>query len=65
MATTFQSFKRTKLYRAMQSNPAAYGSDEDIEDAFHDMRERIEGGEDPEEVLHEEGIEPDYIFDLL
>jgi len=30
------------------------------------MRERvIEDFEDPEEVLYEYGLEPDYIFDLL
>lgn len=29
-------------------------------------RERVEMGEDPEEVLFEEfGLEPDYIFDLI
>lgn len=29
-------------------------------------RERVECGDDPEEVLYEEfGLEPDYIFDLI
>lgn len=29
------------------------------------MQESIEDGEDPEEVLFEYGLEPDYIFDLI
>jgi len=29
------------------------------------MRERVAEGEDPEEVLYEEGLEPDYVLDLL
>ncbi|SHI61131.1 hypothetical protein SAMN02745671_01141 [Anaerovibrio lipolyticus DSM 3074] len=30
-----------------------------------DMRKRVWEGEDPEEVLYEEGLEPDYVFDLI
>ena len=30
-----------------------------------EMRARVMDGEDPEEVLYEEGLEPDYVFDLL
>lgn len=30
-----------------------------------EMRSRVLEGEDPEEVLYEEGLEPDYIFDLI
>ena len=30
-----------------------------------EMRERMMEGEDPEELLHEEGLEPDYVMDLL
>jgi len=29
------------------------------------MHERVLEGEDPEEVLYEIGLEPDYVFDLL
>lgn len=29
------------------------------------MRLRLEEGEDPEDILYEEGFEPDYIPDLL
>lgn len=30
-----------------------------------DLRERVVDGEDPEELLHEIGLEPDYIWDIL
>ena len=30
-----------------------------------EMRQRVREGEDPEEVLYEEGLEPDYILDLM
>lgn len=30
-----------------------------------EMRERVWEGENPEEVLYDEGLEPDYIFDLI
>ena len=32
---------------------------------IEEMKERVIEGEDPEEVLYEEGLEPDYVFDLL
>ena len=32
---------------------------------IRDMRERVMEGEDPEEILYEEGLEPDYVMDLL
>jgi hypothetical protein len=30
-----------------------------------EMIERVWTGEDPEEILFEEGLEPDYVFDIL
>jgi hypothetical protein len=30
-----------------------------------EMRERMFNGEDPEELLYEVGLEPDYVMDLL
>jgi hypothetical protein len=38
---------------------------EDALSEINEMRSRIYEGEDPEEVLHEFGFEPDYIFDLI
>ena len=37
----------------------------EAEELRKEMQERMEEGEDPEEILHEEGLEPDYIMDLL
>lgn len=30
-----------------------------------EMRQRVYEGENPEDVLYGEGLEPDYIFDLI
>lgn len=38
---------------------------DDAENELAEMRDRVENGEDPEEVLIEIGLEPDYIFELL
>jgi hypothetical protein len=38
---------------------------DEARDAIHEMQQRVIDGEDPEEVLHEIGLEPDYIFDIL
>jgi len=39
---------------------------EEADDLIADMKARIQEGEDPEEILHDEcGLEPDYIFELL
>ena len=32
---------------------------------LEEMRERVLEGENPEELLYEIGLEPDYIFDLF
>lgn len=32
---------------------------------INEMKQRVWDGEDPEEILYEEGLEPDYVFDLL
>jgi hypothetical protein len=38
---------------------------EEAEDVIQEMKERVKEGDDPEEVLFDEGFEPDYIFDIL
>ncbi len=39
---------------------------EQSEEIVSEMRKRIMNGcEDPEELLFEEGLEPDYVFDLI
>ena len=34
-------------------------------DELDDMKERVIYGEDPEEILYEIGLEPDFVFALL
>ncbi len=38
---------------------------EEAEAIICDMLESVLMGNDPEEVLYEEGLEPDYVLDLL
>lgn len=38
---------------------------EEASQVVSEMRDRIYEGENPEEVLYDEGLEPDYIFDLI
>lgn len=40
-------------------------SEAEAEDIIHEMRERVFDGEDPEEILYENGLEPDYVFELI
>lgn len=54
---------KTKLYSAMIESERYTDSEAKL--AIADLRARVENGEDPEEVLHEEGFEPDYVFDLM
>lgn len=38
---------------------------DEARDLIKEMRERAEDGEDPEELLHEVGLEPDYVWDII
>ena len=38
---------------------------EEATELVKEMRERVLDGENPEEVLYDEGLEPDYIFELI
>jgi hypothetical protein len=37
----------------------------DAQELIRDMKRAVAEGEDPEELLHAEGLEPDYVMDLL
>lgn len=37
----------------------------EAQEIIEEWRSRVSDGEDPEELLFDEGFEPDYIFDLL
>ena len=54
--------RNTELHRAL------IGQGNTIKEADKIMKGMIRGagrGENPEELLHEQGLEPDYVFDLL
>lgn len=38
---------------------------DEARETIRDMQQRVIDGEDPEELLHEIGLEPDYIWDIL
>lgn len=40
-------------------------TDEEAEEMIMEMKQRMYEGENPEELLFDEGLEPDYIFDLI
>lgn len=40
-------------------------SKSEANDLIKEMRSRVTDGEDPEEVLYESGLEPDYLFELI
>jgi hypothetical protein len=40
-------------------------NDKELMEAINEMLERIQDGENPQEILEENGFEIDYLFDLL
>jgi hypothetical protein len=40
-------------------------SEDEAKHAIKEMKIQVADGEDPEEVLYENGLEPDYIFEIL
>jgi len=55
--------KRTELFTAMMA--CGRYEEQDAVDAIQTMRESVDDGDDPEELLNDEGFEPDYILDIL
>ena len=43
-----------------QGNPI-----EDVDEIISSMQDDVMNGADPEEILYEYGLEPDYVMDLL
>lgn len=37
----------------------------EAEQAIREMQDRVMEGEDPEEILYEINLEPDYVFDII
>ena len=40
-------------------------TDSEANELIHEMKDRVYEGENPEEILYEIGLEPDYIFDII
>lgn len=40
-------------------------TEEEADKKISEMKALFEAGDDPEDILHNEGFEPDYIFDLI
>lgn len=40
-------------------------SEKEAQEYVQELQDRAADGEDPEELLYDEGLEPDYVFDLL
>ena len=38
---------------------------EEADEIVQEMKERVREGENPEDVLFEEGFEPDYFYDII
>ena len=49
-------------YAVMQKEDCSFGEAERI---VNEMKLRVIKGENPEEVLYDEGLEPDYFIDLI
>ena len=64
MAELDSRIRGSELFKAMRESGNYTGDDEVVETIFGMMQE-VENGADPEEVLLENGIDPDYVLDLL
>lgn len=61
---SINDIKKTDLFRVMVER-GDDGGESDVVAEIKDMRKRVDDGEDPEEVLYDVGLEPDYLFDLI
>lgn len=50
------------LFEALIAN--GYSNEEALQE-IKEMRNRVASGENPEEILYEYGLEPDYFFELI
>lgn len=53
----------TELVRVLMNRDGI--SKKEAQEIRKEMMQRVWDGEDPEEVLYKEGLEPDYVFDIL
>lgn len=55
--------KPTELHRVLMHRDDCSFEEADV--IVREMRQMVLEGDDPEDVLYAEGLEPDYIFDIL
>ena len=53
----------SELKKALMSGQEM--SADEADDAIEDMRDQVLEGENPDDVLYDYGMEPDYIFDII
>jgi len=53
----------TEVHKALMSKH--YWSFEEADDCVNQMKQEVEDGRNPEDVLYDEGLEPDYFFDII
>jgi len=53
----------TDLHKAIMSRDGVSAEEADV--LVQELKDQVLDGENPEEVLYDEGFEPDYIFDIL
>ena len=53
----------TELIKAFMTRDEV--TEQEATEIVEDMRQRVIDGENPEEILYDEGFEPDYIFDII
>lgn len=61
---TARKLKRTALFRDFK-NSGNFDDDESIIETMLEIREQMLKGADPEELLIQEGIDPDNVLDLM
>ena len=64
MVKKIDPIKQTELFKAMKSSEH-YEDDAAIVECIEEMRRYVRDGQNPEEVLHDEGFEPDYFWDII
>ena len=63
MTTTIKKIVLTDLHKALMHNEDI--SREEADQMISEFYDRVADGEDPEEILYDEGLEPDYVLDIL
>ena len=58
-----KSIKITDLHKALMHRED--WTLEEAEQEINTMRNRVQAGENPDDILFEIGLEPDYFFDLM